>query len=70
MNKKVRCRNNEIREIWVFSKVVRLKKYGRKRVAIVHELADLSDAPQFLLTDALHWDCADKYLFRPSELDP
>jgi hypothetical protein len=55
-SKKVRCRNGEIREIWVFSKVVRLKKYGRKRVAIVHELADLSDAPRFLLTDALHWD--------------
>jgi hypothetical protein len=55
-HKKVRCRNNEIREIWVFSKVVRLKKYGRKRLAIVHELADLSDAPRFLLTDALHWD--------------
>jgi hypothetical protein len=57
-HKKVRCRNNEIREIWVFSKVVRLKKYGRKRVAIVHELADLSDAPRFLLTDALHWDAS------------
>ncbi len=57
-HKKVRCRNNEIREIWVFSKVVRLKKYGRKRLAIVHELADLSDAPRFLLTDALHWDAS------------
>jgi hypothetical protein len=57
-HKTVRCRNNEIREIWVFSKVVRLKKYGRKRLAIVHERADLSDPPRFLLTDALHWDSA------------
>jgi uncharacterized protein YoaH (UPF0181 family) len=55
-HKKVRCRNNEIREVWVFSKVVRLKKYGRKRLVIVHEMADLSDPPRFLLTDALHWD--------------
>ena len=56
--KQVRCRNGEIREIWAFTKVVRLKKYGRKRLVIVHETADLSDAPRFLLTDALHWDVA------------
>jgi hypothetical protein len=56
--KKVRCRNNEIREIWVFFKVVRLKKYGRKRLVILHERADLNDAPRFLLTDALHWDAS------------
>ena len=54
--KKVRCRNGEIREIWAFTKVIRLKKYGRKRLVIVHEKSDLSDAPRFLLTDALHWD--------------
>ncbi len=54
--KQVRCRNHEIREIWAFSKVVRLKKYGRKRLTIIHEMADLSDPPRFLLTDALHWD--------------
>lgn len=54
--KRVRCRNNEMREIWAFSKVVRLKKYGRKRLVIIHEKADLSDSPRFLLTDALHWD--------------
>jgi hypothetical protein len=57
-SKMVRCRNNEIREIWFFSKVVRLKKYGRKRVSIIYERADLSDAPRFLLTDALHWDAS------------
>ena len=54
--KLVRCRNGERREIWAFTKVVRLKKYGRKRLVIVHEKADLSDSPRFLLTDALHWD--------------
>ena len=36
--------------------VVRLKKYGRKRLVIIHETSDLSDVPRFLLTDALHWD--------------
>ncbi len=57
-HKSVRCRNQEQREIWAFTKVVRLKKYGRKRLSIVHEKSDLSDAPRFLLTDALHWDAS------------
>lgn len=57
-HKKVRCRNGKIREIWAFTKVVRLKKYGRKRLVIIHETDDLSDAPRFLLTDALHWDAS------------
>ena len=55
-HKLVKCRNKQNREIWAFSKVVRLKKYGRKRLTIIHEKADLSDNPRFLLTDALHWD--------------
>ena len=54
----MRCRNGETRDIWAFTQVVRLKKYGRKRWVIVHEQADLSDSPRFLLTDALHWDSA------------
>ena len=54
----MRCRNGEQREIWAFTKVVRLKKYGRKRLVIVHEKSDLSDSPRFLLTDALHWDAS------------
>ena len=54
----MRCRNGEIREIWAFTKVVRLKKYGRKRLVMIHETPDLSDAPRFLLTDALHWDAS------------
>jgi hypothetical protein len=52
----VRCRNGEQKEFWAFTKTVRLKKYGRKRLAIVHERADLTDHPRFLLTDALHWE--------------
>ena len=57
-HKLVRCRNGEKREIWAFTKVIRLKKYGRKRLVIVHEKPDLSDTPRFLLTDALHWDAS------------
>ncbi len=57
-HKLVRCRNGEKREIWAFTKVIRLKKYGRKRLVIVHEKSDLSDTPRFLLTDALHWDAS------------
>lgn len=56
--KVVTCRNDEQRAIWAFSKTVRLKKYGRKRLVTVYETTDLGDAPRFLLTDALHWDSA------------
>jgi len=52
----VRCRNGETKQFWVFTKMVRLKRYGRKRLVIVHEQADLGDAPRFLLTDASHWE--------------
>ena len=55
---RVKCRNGEEKLFWVFSKVVRLKRYGKKRLAIVHEKEDLSDNPRFLLTDALHWEGA------------
>jgi hypothetical protein len=53
---RVRCRNGDTKQGWVFTKVIRLKRYGRKRLVIMHEQADLSDAPRFLLTDALHWE--------------
>jgi hypothetical protein len=52
----VHCRNGEKKPFWVFTKTVRLKRYGRKRLVIVHEKADLTDAPRFLVTDALHWE--------------
>ena len=54
----VRCRNGEEKEYWAFTKCVRLKKYGRKRLVIVHEQEDLSDSPRFLLTDARHWEAS------------
>jgi hypothetical protein len=53
---RVHCRNGEMKSFWTFTKVVRLKRYGRKRLVIVHEREELSDEPRFLLTDALHWE--------------
>jgi hypothetical protein len=53
---RVRCRNGEPKSLWAFTKVVRLKRYGRKRLVIVHEQQELGDAPRFLLTDAHHWE--------------
>ena len=52
----VRCRNGERKEFWAFTKSVRLKRYGRKRIAMVHERAELTDKPRFLVADALHWE--------------
>jgi hypothetical protein len=52
----VKCRNGESKPFFVFTKVVRLKRYGRKRLVVVHEQAALTDTPRFLLTDALHWE--------------
>ena len=53
---RVKCRNGEIKEYWAYTKVVRLRRYGRKRLVIVHETADLSDSPRYLLTSANHWN--------------
>src|SRR5919199_1280689 len=52
----IRCRNGDTKPYWAFTKVVRLKRYGRKRLVIAHEDAGLSDAPRFLLTNAHHWE--------------
>jgi hypothetical protein len=49
-----KTRSNENKVCWAFSKAVRLKRYGKKRVLIVHEQEDLSDKPRFLITSALH----------------
>ena len=43
----VRCRNGEQQEFWTFPKSIRLKRYGRKRIALVHERAALADHPRF-----------------------
>ena len=51
-----RSRKGETKICWGFSKAVRLKRYGKKRILIVHEKEDLSDKPRFLITDALHWE--------------
>jgi hypothetical protein len=53
---RVRCRNGETKSFLAFTKVVRLKRYGRKRLVIVHEQEDLSDEPRLLLSDARHWE--------------
>jgi hypothetical protein len=53
---RVRCRNGETKDFWAFTKVMRLKRYGRKRLVIIHETEDLTDTPRFLLTDARHWE--------------
>jgi hypothetical protein len=49
-------RNGDTRTCWIFSKVVRLKRYGKLRLFIVHDKKDLSDPPQYLVTNALHWE--------------
>ncbi len=49
-------RNGEKKKYWVFTKTLRLKRYGRKRLVVIHESKDLSDTPRFLLTDAKHWN--------------
>ncbi len=54
----VYCRNGEVKECWAFTKTLRLKRYGRKRVVIVYEQEKFEGNPRFLLTDALHWESA------------
>ncbi len=51
-----RKRNGESETNWLFSKCVRLKKFGKVRIFIVHEKEDLSDRPRFLVANALHWE--------------
>jgi hypothetical protein len=48
----VKCRNGEEKQYWVFSKVVRLKKYGETRLVMAHEQEDQQDGPRFFVTDA------------------
>ena len=53
---RVQRRHGERKPFWAFTKTVRLKRDGRKRLVIVHEKPELTDAPRFLVTDALHWE--------------
>jgi len=39
---KVKNRQGEVKEFLVFTKAIRLKKYGKKKLVIVHEKGDLS----------------------------
>jgi hypothetical protein len=50
----VTCRNGEAKPYWVVTKVVRLKKYGEKRLVIVHKQEARQDDPRFFVTDAKH----------------
>jgi hypothetical protein len=52
----VSCRNGTAKPYWVFTKVVRLQKYGEKRLVIAHEQEALQDCPRFFVTDAKHWE--------------
>jgi hypothetical protein len=52
----IRCRNGKKKQYWAFTKVVRLKKYGKKRLVILHEEGNLTDKPRFLLSSAIHWE--------------
>jgi len=49
-------RNGATKSYGIFTKVVRLKQYGAKRWAIVHEQEELHDTPRYVLTDATHWE--------------
>ena len=49
-------RKGETRTCWIFSKVVRLKRDSKLRLFIVHDEQDLRDPPQYLVTNALHWE--------------
>ncbi len=51
----VKERNGHGKTFWGFTKCVRLKRYGKKRIFIVHEEEGLSDPPRFCVTNALHW---------------
>ena len=54
----VLLRNGKRKKYFVFTKTIRLRRFGRKRLVIVHESEDLSDSARFLLTDAKHWNAS------------
>jgi len=48
-------RNGEKQKFWAFTKVVHLKRYGRKRIMIMHYTEELSDEPHFYITSGISW---------------
>jgi hypothetical protein len=50
----VRCRKGRRKEFGTFTTTVRLKRSGRKRIARVHDRADLTDTPRFVVSEARH----------------
>jgi hypothetical protein len=53
-----RCRHGESQPYGVVTQVVRLKRYGRQRLVLVHEQEDVGDTPRFLWTEARPWESA------------
>ncbi len=53
---KVKQKNGNDKEYWAFTRVLKLKKYGKKRLVIAHENKELSDEPRFLITSGNHWE--------------
>jgi len=42
--------------VYAFTKTIKMSKLGKVRLLILHQEADLSDAPLFLVTNNLRWD--------------
>src|SRR5262249_21725845 len=47
----IRMVDGTSKTVHLFSRSVRLDHYGRKRIVILHQAADLTDTPVFLFTD-------------------
>jgi len=60
--------------LYIFTRSLRVDNYGRKRIVIAYENADLVGTPLFLFTDALYWEghrimqtwqyCWEEHMFR------
>ncbi len=49
-------RTGEDETVWAFTKVLRLKKYGRKRIVIMHRTEDLSDEATYYISSGRSWN--------------
>lgn len=49
-------RHGPTRTCWICSKGGRLKRYGKLRLFIGHDEAELSAPPHYLITNAFHWE--------------